>query len=92
MVATGYIRGNKVYYDENEKKWEYYDEKLRNSNNIVEICPNCHQPHLPDDCDFCLRELMCCEFIESACCGHNVEKGYIQLKDGRVFREEKKDE
>ena len=38
-------------------------------------------------CDYCLRPLQECNFIVSACCGHSVEQGYIQLADGRLFRE-----
>ena len=86
MVAKTYIRGNKVYFDEDENEWLFYDEKLNNEN--VEVCPRCHHIHKIDDCDWCLRELEKCDFIISACCGHNVEKGYIMLKDGRIFRED----
>lgn len=88
MTVTSYIRGHKVYYDENDKEWKYCDEKLKNSDKIAEVCPRCCQPHLSFDCDFCLRPLQYCKFIVSACCGHGVEQGYIQLADGRIFREE----
>ena len=86
MVAKSYIRGHKAYFDENENKWLFDDEKLNNE--IVEVCPHCHHIHMSEDCDWCLKSLEKCDFIVSACCGHSVEKGYIMLKDGRVFREE----
>lgn len=79
MVAKCLIRGNEIYYDEKTQKWICDDEL---------VCPRCHQLHSDDDCDYCLRDLLDCEFIVSACCGHGVEKGYIKLKDGRTFREE----
>ena len=86
MVATSYVRGHKIYYDEKASKWLFCDDKLNDTD--VEVCPNCRQPHLPNDCDYCLRPLQECSFIVSACCGHNVERGYIKLKDGRIFRED----
>lgn len=85
MVAKCYIRGHKAYFDENKNEWLFCDEELNNEN--VEVCPHCNHTHMSDDCDWCLRELKKCDFIISACCGHNVEKGYIMLKDGRIFRE-----
>lgn len=87
MVAKGYIRGHKAYFDENKNEWLFCDEKLNNES--AEVCPHCNHTHMSDDCDWCLRELEKCDFIISACCGHNVEKGYIMLEDGRIFREEK---
>lgn len=87
MVATSYIRGHKVFFNENENKWLFCDEQ--SNNNFVEVCPRCCQPHLPNDCDYCLRPLQKCDYIVSACCGHGVEQGYIQLADGRIFKEEK---
>lgn len=89
MVVTSYIRGHKVYYDEKQKKWVFVEKELNNAS--VEVCPRCCQSHLPNDCDYCLRPLQKCDYIVSACCGHNVKQGYIQLADGRLFKEVKND-
>lgn len=89
MVATSFVRGNKVFYDENAG-WVF--ENGDKVGDVLEVCPHCNHTHMSDDCDWCLRELKKCDFIVSACCGHNVEQGYIQLADGRLFREVLNDE
>ena len=86
MVATSYVRGHKVYYDDEKEKWLFANDKLNDK--VAEVCPRCCQPHLPNDCDYCLRPLQQTDFIVSACCGHGVERGYIKLADGRIFYEE----
>lgn len=81
MTVTGYTRGHKIYYDYDEREWKYCDNNKPIINEI-RPCVNCKQ--LPvDDKDYCLRNIE----IVSACCGHGIEEGYIQLKDGRLFKE-----
>ncbi len=87
MVAESFIRGHKVHYNEKQEKWVFNDKQLNDA--FVEVCPRCCQSHLPNDGDYCLRPLQKYDYIVSACCGHGVKQGYIQLADGRVFREEK---
>lgn len=84
MVVTSFVRGHKILYDENIG-WVFEDGKV--VGDVVEVCPNCCQKHFPTDCDYCLKPLQQTDFIVSACCGHGVEQGYIQLADGRLFRE-----
>ena len=84
MVATSFVRGNKIFYDE-DIGWIF--ENGDRVGDVLEVCPRCCQSHSPNDCDYCLKSLQQTDFIVSACCGHNVEQGYIQLKDGRLFRE-----
>lgn len=83
MVANGFIRGHKVYYDDKSGFWYYSDGKRVYDNDCRE-CVKCGKPPI-DDIDFCLYALHDCDFINSACCGHGVEEGYIMLKDGRRF-------
>ena len=84
MVATSFVRGHPIFYDEN-MGWVFKNGSM--VGDVLEVCPRCCQSHLPNDCDYCLRPLQECNFIVSACCGHSVEQGYIQLTDGRLFRE-----
>ena len=86
MTAEGFIRGHEIYYDCNNMTWRY-----KNNHKIVKKdddlkCPRCGEKPV-DSVDFCLSGLKDCDFIEAACCGHGVEKGYILLKDGRRFEE-----
>lgn len=90
MVITSHIRGHKVYYNEKQRKWIFVEEEL--NDDCAKVCPRCCQPHSSDDCDYCLRPLQECDYIVSACCGHSVKQGYIQLADGRLFREVINDE
>ena len=81
MTATGQIRGHKIYYDYDAREWKYCDNH-KSMNSEIRPCVDCK--HLPvDDKDYCLRNIE----VISACCGHGVDKGYIKLKDGRIFRE-----
>lgn len=90
MVATSFIRGHKISYDENKLEWVFEDGSR--VGDTLEACVRCKQSHSADDCDYCLKPLQKCDFIVSACCGHGVEKGYIVLKDGRIFKEVINDE
>ena len=85
MTAEAFIRGHEIYYDCNTMAWRY-----KNTHKIVKDddleCPRCNEKPV-DGVDFCLQGLKDCGFISDACCGHGVEKGYIKLKDGRIFRE-----
>ena len=80
MVIYSYRRGNKLIYDVESDKWKWSD----GSTDEIKPCSNCLR-YPVDDVDYCLKELKDCKFISNACCGHNVTKGYIQLKDGRFF-------
>ena len=84
LVATSFVRGHLISYDEN-RGWVF--KKCSMVGNVLEVCPRCCQSHSPNDCDYCLKSLQQTDFIVSACCGHGVEQGYIQLADGRLFRE-----
>ena len=84
MSAKSYYRGHEIYYNEEDKEWRY----CNNDANIINDrpCVNCRKQAI-DDIDFCLYGLHDCDFIDAACCGHGVTKGYIKLKDSRLFEE-----
>ena len=81
MVAKQHIRGNPIYYDEEEDKWKWFD----GSDDVMKPCVRCGEYPVENDCDYCLRHLLDCDYISNACCGHGVDKGYIMLEDGRIF-------
>ena len=87
MVVTGFVRGHKVFYDEKAKVWLYQEDKSDVSIINEKPCKKCGRLPTNNGADYCLRELEQTDFIVSACCGHGVEQGYIQLADGRLFRE-----
>jgi len=84
MSATGHIRGHKIYFSEEDKRWHYKDTDNIVTESDIQYCVKCRKPCI-DGVDFCLYGLRDCDFINSACCGHGVEQGYIMLKDGRRF-------
>ena len=87
MVARSFNRGHETYFDCNTMSWRYkHSHKYVKDTDDLK-CPRCGKKAI-EDVDFCLYPLHECDFIEAACCGHGVKKGYIKLKDGRIFREE----
>ena len=84
MTVESYCRGHKIYYDEKTETWRFTDNDADINNNRQ--CTKCGKQPI-NDVDFCLQGLTTSDFISDACCGHGVEKGYIKLKDGRIFRE-----
>lgn len=86
MVATSYVRGHEVYYDEEEKFWKYKENNKRVDEKTVTYCSKCNKPEI-NGADFCMQGLLSSDFIISACCGHGVHKGFIKLADGRTFKE-----
>lgn len=86
-MPTAHNRGHKVYYDFEKEKWLYGDD---NSDGEIERpCIRCGNCATKEGHDYCLKDLSTCKYINNACCGHGVDAGYIQLKDGRMFRGEK---
>lgn len=87
-VITKDKNGDNIFWNDNEKQWEYEDGTIWI--NDKEICKRCNKPQLDIngvvDCDFCLQGLTTSDFISDACCGHgDDEQAYIALKDGRRF-------
>ena len=85
LVVVSFVRGHKIVYDEKAKEWLWQEDKSDMSNE--KPCKKCGRLPTTNGVDYCLRELEQTDFIVSACCGHSVEKGYIMLKDGRMFKE-----
>ena len=86
MTVTAYFNGHKAYYDWDKNDWLYVDDNTSVWNKRP--CVRCGQYPLKDDiieADYCLGFLG--DKVDSACCGHGVKKGYIKLKDGRIFEE-----
>ena len=85
MTIKSFNRGYAIYYDDEKRDWFYCDDN--SSANIDRPCKRCGGKANRYGHDYCMKNLTGCEGIISACCGHGVEKGYIMLKDGRVFEE-----
>ncbi len=80
LTATSYHNGNKIHWNDSTKKWYYTDGK-----NIDKYrkCPKCSELPTKKGHDACLANL---PDVKNACCGHGVEDGYIQFKDGTYIR------
>ncbi len=72
MVST-YSLGHKIVFQSNS--WLYKDGRLVNDN--PKSCIKCHKFPTKDGHDACLSQFTKTTIIQSACCGHGVEKGYI---------------
>ena len=83
MVSTAHIRGHKVYYNKEKQEWLYSDDDT--STSVERPCKRCGHMPLENGEDWCLGHI---PKVKNACCGHGVEEGYIQLENGKSFREE----
>lgn len=70
FIVTSYSRGHKIIYLNNE--WVYAD--TLESADIERPCSKCNCYPTKEGYDACLGHI---EGVESACCRHGVEKGYI---------------
>lgn len=75
MVAHGYYKGWKVYYDNG---WRYTDNGMK----VTERpCKKCGKYATEEGHDSCLGKL---PNVLSACCGHGVKNPYIYYENGIV--------
>ncbi len=86
MTVTSFNRGHEIYYNTENNEWYYTETNTKVSSNEDIECSRCNKKPI-NDIDCCLYSLKDAKGIESACCGHGVEKSYIMLKDGRRFEE-----
>jgi len=77
-MVTCYYNGNLIEYINN--KW-YYEDGTRAIN--LRPCPKCKNLPTKDGHDACIANL---PGVNNACCGHGVEKGYIQFENGLTIR------
>jgi hypothetical protein len=78
-MATSFKNGHKIYYKDDEWKYSDNDESI----SIKRSCVSCGKYETSEGHDACIANL---PGVRNACCGHGVEKGYIQFEDGRVLR------
>lgn len=72
---TAYLRGHKIYYDWDALTWRYTDNNQLIKEN-ERYCVRCGQMPTIDGHDACIANLV---GVANACCGHGVEKGYVQV-------------
>ncbi len=71
MTASSYSRGHKTNF---EDRWIF-----ENGEEIYERpCVRCNRLPTEEGYDNCLGYI---EGVKSACCGHGIEKGFIQKED-----------
>lgn len=83
MTVTAYHRGHQVYYNTETGEWLYVDDD--SSASVDRPCKRCGVKATVFGHDNCMKDLTDCIGVQSACCGHGVQEGYILLTDGRRF-------
>lgn len=73
IVAYSYDRGHKIIWLLDKEIWIYEDTKKQISGRRP--CIRCGKSPTKEGHDACLGKL---ESVKNACCGHGVEKGYVQ--------------
>lgn len=79
MAAKSHSRGHLIEYVNGE--WIYSDNNEPVSNERP--CIKCSKPPTPEGYDPCLGYV---KDAVNACCGHGVEKGYIDYGNGVISR------
>lgn len=80
-MITTYLNGHKIIWSHRDECWYYEDGGIANDQNL-RPCPKCGK--LPiNGHDACLLDL---PGVENACCGHGVERGYIEFSNGLTIR------
>jgi hypothetical protein len=78
-MITGFLNGNPIEWTVNG--WVYLD--TRQLAKTPNPCPKCGELPTKKGHDHCLANL---PGVKNACCGHGVEEGYIQFKNGITIR------
>lgn len=80
MTLHGHIRGNEIYKKKN-KPWKVKKtgEKLTPKLLATLPCIRCGQPPTADGHDACCANT---PGVANMCCGHGVERAYIQFENG----------
>lgn len=87
MTTRSYVRGWAAYFDGEIWRWESTGEPAAGwSGGRERPCRFCARVAAPsDEVDGSLSPDPCLGFIPgvtSACCGHGIERGYLQLANG----------
>jgi len=80
-MGRAYNRGHEIYFNYVKEEWRYSDDDSSADNDRA--CKRCKHYPTDEGHDHCLGNLG--DNVKAACCGHGVERGYIMLKDGRMF-------
>lgn len=83
MCGRTSLGGHEAYYDEYNNVWKYVDNNEIIDKNNERPCIKCSHIPTQDDHDYCIANL---GNVMNACCGHGVEKGYIQFDNGITIR------
>lgn len=81
MSATTRVQGHEIQYDHELDSWKYRDTKELVTPSNIRKCIKCGNKESEQGHDFCIQNL---GKVINACCGHGVEKGYIQFDDGTI--------
>lgn len=82
MSGRTSMGGHEIYYDEATDQWRYKDNNEPTLPFNERPCVRCGKPPTDDGHDSCIANL---GYVVNACCGHGVEKGYIQFDDGTII-------
>ena len=74
-MATSYCRGWKIYYSQENKRWQYCDDDTECLDNRP--CKRCGKYSTKEGYDACLGYV---EGATSACCGHGVVAPYCVME------------
>lgn len=72
-MISSFIRGWKIIYNWDKQDWFYMDKQ--ESIEIERPCIRCGKMPTKEGHDACLGNI---EGVRNACCGHGIEKKYIQ--------------
>lgn len=75
-MVSSYERGHKIIWLQGKQAWIYGD--IAREINGKRQCKRCGKPPTKKGHDACLGNL---DGVKNACCGHGVERGYIQLRE-----------
>ena len=80
---TSFYLGHPITWNDETRTWHYDDTGENTDTAPKRACVKCRKTPALNGHDPCIANLT---GVTNACCGHGVERGYIQFDDGRVFR------
>lgn len=81
MSGRTTLNGHQIYFD--NEFWRYVDNDEIIDTNNERLCIKCGKLPTDKEHDYCISNL---GYVTNACCGHGVDKGYIQFDDGTIIR------
>lgn len=76
-VYASYVRGNLVFYDEEDNAW-FYEDGVCVDDDPDRVCPVCGRPPTPEGYDACLGYIPGCI---SACCSHGMGEPFFIFEE-----------